>query len=407
MAATHGYASAEVQHAFARARELTHIHTEPCQTIPVLFGLSVFYLVSGKFDQAIEEGNRLLALAEKMGDEGYRLAAHLAMGASNVYLGNYFEARSHLEQAIIYADPQVHLEYVWSQGQDPSVAALSFLSLVLWIQGYPHQAIAAKEKAAALAQQINHPHTIAYASSIAATLSQKLRAAEECERCAAITLAASKGRFPLWHATAEMAQGWLMTHRGGAEAGVAAMKPGLALWEGTGAHATAPYFRARLAEAYLAGGMREEGLQVLDEAICHADQAWWLPEEYRLRAELLLLEPGSEEEAAECLQKGIEIARKQQAKSLELRLCMSFARLHHRQGRTMEGHDLLADCYSWFREGFETLDLREARELLAELASCVITNIAPTSKDNLPRPASHERGIARTPTRPQKVVSLL
>src|SRR5690606_34487358 len=110
-------------------------------------------------------------------------------------------------------------------------------------------------------------------------------------------------------------------------AGIAAIEPGLALWEGTGAQATAPYFRARLAEAHFFNGNRDTGLRVLDDALRYTEQAWWLPEEYRLRAELLLLGPNEELEAERCLREGLEIARMQQARSLELRLCMSLARL--------------------------------------------------------------------------------
>jgi predicted ATPase len=197
---------------------------------------------------------------------------------------------------------------------------------------------------------------------------------EECAAQAELTLAASKGRFPLWQAIGEMAQGWVMVCRGQAQPGIALMEPGLALWEGTGANATAPYFRARLAEAHLLAGNRAGGLAVLEKAILFAEQAWWLPEEYRLHAELLLLAPGSELEAINWLREGLQIARLQQSKSLELRLCMSLARLLHTQGNTAEARDLLVGCYGWFSEGFETPDLRDARALLAELGHNFVTS---------------------------------
>lgn len=367
MLATHGYASQEVQRAYARARELSRMHSDPRQTVPVLFGLSVYYLVSGALDQALEESYQLLALTEQIGEPGYLLGAHLVLGAAKMYLGRLEEARAHLEKASRPDESHEQLELACSQGQDPKVAALSFLSLVLWLQGYPEQALVAKDASAARAQKLGHAHSTAYGSSIATTLYQMLRLEEECDCQAEMTLAVSKGRFPLWQAVGEMAQGWVMAYRGDVEAGIAHIEPGLALWEGTGANTTAPYFRSRLVEAHLLGGNREAGLALLDDVFCFPEQAWWLPEAYRLRAELLLLAPGSEVEAANCLREGLQLARHMQAKSLELRLCMSLARLLYKQGKTAEGRAMLAECYGWFSEGFDTPDLRDARALLAEL----------------------------------------
>jgi predicted ATPase len=106
----------------------------------------------------------------------------------------------------------------------------------------------------------------------------------------------------------------------------------------------------------------------LEESFCFPEEVWWLSEQYRLRAELLLLAPGAEAEAETALRQALNLARSQKSKSLELRVAMSLARLLRQQGRAAEGRDLLAECYAWFTEGFETPDLREARELLEELA---------------------------------------
>jgi tetratricopeptide (TPR) repeat protein len=367
LVATHGYASSEVENAFCRARELTRALDDPRKSIPVLYGLSVFDLVSGKLEQALEEASQLLALTHQADESGYQLGAHLVLGVTQLYLGRLDEAHLQLEQSIVDVEPRIHLELAYAQGQDPVVASLSFLSLALWLQGYPERAQTTSSAALALASKLNHPHTTAYASSIATTLYQILRLDEECARQAAATVEVSKGRFPLWQAAGSMTQGWAQAMGGGAEAGITAIEQGLALWEGTGALATTPYFRARLAEAHLLAGNRSEGLRAVDEALRYPEQAWWLPEEYRLRAELLLLAPGCEEEAATSLHQGLESARSQQARSLELRLCMSLARLLHTQGCSAEGRELLASCYGSFSEGFQTPDLSDARALLAEL----------------------------------------
>jgi len=137
------------------------------------------------------------------------------------------------------------------------------------------------------------------------------------------------------------------------------------------------YFLALLAEAYGKGGQAEEGLHVLAEALAHVDKTgerYYEAELYRLKGELTLQQlkvQGSkfkvEEEVEECFLKAIEIARWQQAKSLELRAVMSLARLWQQQGKKDEARQMLAEVYGWFTEGFDTADLQEAKALLEEL----------------------------------------
>jgi ATP/maltotriose-dependent transcriptional regulator MalT len=126
------------------------------------------------------------------------------------------------------------------------------------------------------------------------------------------------------------------------------------------------YGRACLAEAYLLNGKRETGLRAADEALYPSEEAWWLPEQYRVRAELLLLTPDHEAEAETLLKQAADLAQSQEARSLQLRALTSLARLLRRQGRAAEGRALLVPCYDWFTEGFDMPDLREAREILEE-----------------------------------------
>jgi predicted ATPase len=165
-----------------------------------------------------------------------------------------------------------------------------------------------------------------------------------------------------------MHRGSALAHQGRVEEGIAVLRQGLDAWQATGTQLALPYSHARLAEAYLFAGRREEGLQALDESFCSVEEVWWAAEQYRLRAELLLLAPGNETEAEVTLSQALDLARSQKSKSLELRTAMSLARLLREQGRAAEGKDLLAECYAWFTEGFETPDLVEARELLEQWA---------------------------------------
>ena len=132
------------------------------------------------------------------------------------------------------------------------------------------------------------------------------------------------------------------------------------------------YMLALLAEAYREAGQMQEGLAVLTEAMSLIDEQgerWWEAELYRLKGELLLaLSPNNEPDVEVCLHHALDIARRQQAKSLELRAATSLARLWQHQGKHIAARELLAPVYGWFTEGFDTADLRDARALLEELA---------------------------------------
>ncbi|HXF62497.1 MAG TPA: BREX system ATP-binding domain-containing protein [Caldilineaceae bacterium] len=364
---THGYASYDVQQAFARARELCNKLDDPQATIPVIFGLGVHYLVSGELHHAEELGSQLLELAQKDNDTGFVLGARLIMGVADMYRGRLVSARAQLEQAVVELEVEAHSNLAHLQGQDPVVAALGFLGLTLWTLGYPDQARRRIEEGLALAQRIGHPYTSAYMSSVATSFFLILGEEGRCRRQAEETLAISQERYPLWQATTTIALGWLQARQGQFAQGLAAMESGLALWEASGAYTSAPYFRAHLAEAYLLARRRSAGLRVLDESFRYTDQGWWLPEQRRLYAEFLLLEAGHEAEAESELRQALTLAQAAQARSLALRAAMSLARLLGNQGRAAEGRERLLACYGWFTEGLETNDLQNARDLLRTL----------------------------------------
>jgi predicted ATPase len=149
------------------------------------------------------------------------------------------------------------------------------------------------------------------------------------------------------------------------------MQQGWAAYRATGANVRQPMYLVPLAEAYGQAGQVDEGLQVLAEALAYIEQAgerWWEAELHRLKGELLLLQSADNHPAAvSCFEQALALARRQQAKSWELRTATSLARLWQQQGRRAEAHELLAPVYGWFTEGFDTADLQEARTLLAEL----------------------------------------
>jgi predicted ATPase len=219
-----------------------------------------------------------------------------------------------------------------------------------------------------LAEALSHPHTSTLAAFFASTFHQLMRQWPQCQAEAERALGlAGRGQFPFWQAGCTMLRGSALAQQGHVDEGIAVLRQGLAGWEATGTQLALPYFRARLAEAFLAAGRREEGLEALGQSFSHREEVWWLAEQFRLRAELLLT-PGTEVEAEAALRKAVELACRQKSKSLELRATASLARLLRQQGRAAEGRDLLAKCCAWFTEGFDTPDLQEAKGLLEELA---------------------------------------
>ena len=242
----------------------------------------------------------------------------------------------------------------------------------LWLLGYPDQAAASMQAALALAQQLAHPLSLTMALYEAAVLHHLRREAplSQARAEAAMTIATDQ-RFPQQLAQAMALRGWALAASGQGEEGMVQIQQGLAAYRATGATRVRPYSLALLAEASAKVGQTTEGLEALAEALATLAKSgvrWWEAELHRLRGALLLHHAGTRPgEAEACFQQALAIARRQEAKSLELRAAMSLARLWQQQGKRAEAHELLAPTYSWFTEGFDTADLQEAKALLAAL----------------------------------------
>jgi predicted ATPase len=237
---------------------------------------------------------------------------------------------------------------------------------------YPEQALTRIHEALALAHELSHPYSLALVRWWAAYVYQWCRDVpavyEHAE--AAVVLATEQG-FPLWEAAGTSLRGWALALQGESEAGLVQVRQGIAAWRATGAAMLVPYYCTLLAEIDAHLGSTADGLQALVEAhtlVEQHEEHWWEAEIYRLRGVLLLRQPGTLQVEAEAwLQRALDIAHHQGAKSLELRAAVSLARLWQQQGKRTEAHELLAPVYGWFTEGFDTTDLQEAKALLEEL----------------------------------------
>jgi predicted ATPase len=189
---------------------------------------------------------------------------------------------------------------------------------------------------------------------------------------AAVALSTEQG-FPLWAALGTSLRGWALAMWSQSEAGMAEVRQGIAAVRATEQALFVPFLCTVLADVANHLGHPQDGLQALAEAhtlVEQQEERWWEAEIYRLRGVVLLRQPGTaQEEAAETwLRRALDVARRQQAKSLELRATMSLSRLWLRQGKRVEAYGLLAPIYDWFTEGFDTADLQEAKALLDECA---------------------------------------
>jgi predicted ATPase len=318
------------------------------------------------------------------------------------HLGELASAQEHLEQGIALYNPQKHRSRAFLQ--DPGVVCLSYAVFALWHLGYPDQALKRSHEALTLAQELSHPYSLGFALNWVATLHQLRRDGQLTqERAESVIVLSTEQGFPRWLAIGTILRGWVLTEQGQGEEGITQMRQGLAAHRDTGAELMRSYHLALLAEACGKGGQAEEGLSVLAETLAAVDKTgerYYEAELYRLKGALTLQQfnvqgskfkvensfelrvRSSESEAEECFSRAIEVARKQQAKSLELRAVMSLARLWQQQAARSESRNtdhvsrtkldearqMLSDIYNWFTEGFDTKDLQEAKALLAELA---------------------------------------
>ena len=270
-------------------------------------------------------------------------------------------------------DPQQHRTHVLLSGLDPGVFCRCAGAWCLWHLGYPDQALERAQAALALASELSHPQSLDQAlCSIAQTHQyrrEKDPTREQAER--AIAVSTERG-FQMRVAMATVLRGWALAIQEEGTEGIVQLRQGLASYRASGAAAFGTYYLALLAERYEQAKQPEEGLCVVGEALALVEKSgerWWEAELHRLNGLLLLqqIAPDEQQQAETCFQRALGIAKRQYAKSWELRAAMSLSRRWRDQGKHEAARHLLSEIYSWFTEGFETPDLTEARTLLDKL----------------------------------------
>jgi class 3 adenylate cyclase/predicted ATPase len=371
--ATKGQAAPEVEQTYARARALCGQVGDTPQLFPILRGLCRFYHNRGALQTARELGEQFHRLAQREAAPTHLLEAHDTLGGTLFFLGEYAAARTHLEQGIALTDPTAQRALALRHGLAPGVTCLAYEANTLWCLGFPAQALQRNQEMLALAQELAHPHSLAQAQHWAAYVHQRRREglAVQALAEALLALATAQG-FPLWMGFGTCWRGWALAIQAQGEAGLAQLHQGLAAVVAAGTTVSRPFCLVLLAEAAGHAGHVAEGLHLVAEALASletSERGDLLAEAHRLRGEFLLRQAVPDAPQAEtCFQQALDIARRQQAKSWELRAAVSLARLWQQQGKQAEARTLLAPIYGWFTEGFATADLQEAKALLEALA---------------------------------------
>lgn len=364
--ATKGYGVPEVGEVYTRAHMLCQQIGEPRQRCQALQGLYRFHLLRAQLRMAGEVSQQFFRLASHQHDMTLAQEGYMDLGLIAFYQGDPVTARAHLEQSLRLCDTPRPSTLLFPNGYESGVRHGFYGMMVLWLLGYADQAQQWSQELLARAQQVEHTPSQASAQLFAAIFSQHRRdvAATQAYAEATLALATAQG-FEHRMAQGRMIRGWALAMQGDAATGVAHIQQGWGVVQSIGQKLYHPYHLALLAEAYGQAGQPEAGLTCLAEALTlveATEERWWEEELYRLKGELFLRLPFPDiSQATACFHQALEVARSQQAKSLELRAALSLSRLWQQHGKQDQARQLLTEVYSWFTEGFETPDLQEAR----------------------------------------------
>jgi predicted ATPase/DNA-binding SARP family transcriptional activator len=365
--------SPETKNAYTRARQLCQKTGETTQLCQILFGLSVYYYVRAEHQRALELAEEALSIAQEANDTLLMWLGHWCLGMNLFALGEYLTARNHISLITSsYKPQQHHLPLVGLHFSDPGTGGLAYESCYLWCLGYPDQAMKSSQEALALAREIDHAFSLAdvlcHAGCMFNAMYRDANALfQNSDEMMRLSIALN---YRGWLARSTCYRGSAQIKLGQVEEGIKNIKVGIADNLESDNLLLMSGHLCSLAEAYARSGQPGEGIKTLEDAFDSIEQTnehHWEVEVYRIQGELLLMQ-GDEDKAEASFLKAIEIARRQSAKSWELRATISLARQWHNQGRVEDARQVLGEIYSWFTEGFDSPDLRETKMLLEAMA---------------------------------------
>jgi class 3 adenylate cyclase/predicted ATPase len=373
-----GYSAPETKAAVEQARAFIDraeafgdTPEDPLVLFSVLYGFWAVKLLASNMDASLDLASQSLALATTQ-SSAPRMIAHRMMGHSLLHAGQFSEAQTHYAKAIALYVPTEHGPLAIRFGQDTKVAILSFRSWAYWFLGYPDAARAYSDEAESYAREIGHTASLMFALACGqytdAFCGCYATAGARIDELAAL---ADQTNSFYWKALARIFRGSLLTLTGNAADAISHFTSGFVAYRATGATLYECAFLSNFATAYAAIGQMDDAWRCIGEAMAGIEatkERWCEAEAHRAGGEIALRSPEPDVVKAQAyFARALVIARAQQAKSLELRAAISMARLYRDQGKREEARALLAPVYGWFTEGFDTLDLTEAKALIDQL----------------------------------------
>jgi class 3 adenylate cyclase/tetratricopeptide (TPR) repeat protein len=367
--AVKGFASSDVERSFTRALELSERLDDIPRLIDVRRGLFSYYYARGALALAREQGQHVATLGQRMNDRGSQMLGYWMLGCMAFWQGDYATARQELEDAVALYDPNEQKSKTLALQIDPGVNALCHLSWVLWVLGYPDRAIQTSDRAIRTARELAQPLALAmalfFACATRACCGHDAAGSQLLDELIAIS-----GEHGLGYlgSCARVLKGQELIARDQCVAGLEQVDRALSEFRAQEAGLGLPWSMSIAATGHARLGRVEEGLAALSVAfggMGRNDERHWEAELWRLKGELLLLRTGADNSEAEaCIRQAVDVARRQTARSLELRATMSLARLLDRQGESGPARKMLAEATGWFTEGLDTTDIRDAGKLL-------------------------------------------
>jgi class 3 adenylate cyclase/predicted ATPase len=375
-----GHAAPETKAAVKRAHSLIEEAEalgepleDPLLVFSILYGFWIPNFVAFNGNAARELAEQFLALAAERGMTAPLMIGHRIMGMALLYSGHIAEARENLDRAISLYDPAEHRQLATRFSVDPGATSLFYQSKALWCLGYSQAAVAALDRGLKDARGIGHAATLMFAlmhaSSIHVLSRNYAQATAELDELVALT---DESGSSFWKAYGMLLRARLLAVNGKTSDAVHMTTAGISALRFTGTTTWIPWYLSNLASAYAELGRFDDACRSIAEAVTAIEttkETWCESDTHRTAGEIALMSPERDAAKAEaCFERAMSVARAQQAKSWELRAAMSLARLLRDQGKRDAARDLLAPIYSWFTEDFETLDLKEAKTLLDNLA---------------------------------------
>jgi class 3 adenylate cyclase/predicted ATPase len=368
-------AAAERAHSLIeRAEALGEPAEDPLLLFTVLYGIWVAKAGAFNGDAVLDLAAQFLMLAEKQGAPIPLMVGHRLMGVSLMFTGNLVESRDHFDRAVALYDPVQHRALAARFGQDPGAAVLAFRSLAQWLLGYGEDAAATADRALEIARNTGEVSTLMYVlffiSPLYLLMGNYTTAATQAKELLAL---AEEKAASFWIERATFVQGCILASTGKPSDAVQLISSGLVTSHVTGTTFWLPLYESYLAKAHAELGEFVDAWHCIGEATRAVEttkETIFEAELNRIAGEAAFKSPQADVAKAQVyFDRALAVARNQQAKSLELRAAMSMARFWRDQGKSDAAYDLLAPVYNWFTEGFDALDLKEAKALLAELAS--------------------------------------